>query len=390
MSCARRKPTVKDRLRGVREAPPGADHAGQRPDAPRRHAGDAQEARDPPARRPPDDLPDADVIVATWWETAEWVWALPASKGVKVHFMQDYEIWGTATPVHRVDATCVLPMPKITPARWVKEMLDKQFGQTDVTLVPNAVDLAKFTAPPRSKQAVPTVGFMYTAFRPKGTDVTIEAIRLARQQRPELQVVAFGALNPTAGDPAAAEGTDLPPAGAGAEAEGAVRAVRRVAVRHAEGRLRPADPRGHGLPHAGHRHAGRRRAGAARTGRRDHGADGRPRAMADAILKVCAMPDGEWRAMSDAAHATANRYTWDDATDLFEAALGPGARDRPAEPAAGRGRLRWRAAARIVCVERRGTGASPVRFVGRGSTGKAPVPRDLRTPTPGTKSAGAK
>ena len=28
------------------------------------------------------DVPDADVVIATWWETAEWVARLPASKGV--------------------------------------------------------------------------------------------------------------------------------------------------------------------------------------------------------------------------------------------------------------------------------------------------------------------
>jgi glycosyltransferase involved in cell wall biosynthesis len=46
-----------------------------------------------------------------------------------------------------------------------------------------------------------------------------------------------------------------------------------------------------------------------------------PRAMADAILKVVSMPSPDWRALSDAAYATASRYTWDDATDQFEDAL---------------------------------------------------------------------
>ena len=49
------------------------------------------------------DLPDADLVIATWWESAEWVWALPAEKGVKVHFIQDYELWGGEKS--RVDAT---------------------------------------------------------------------------------------------------------------------------------------------------------------------------------------------------------------------------------------------------------------------------------------------
>src|SRR5437867_7401162 len=38
------------------------------------------------------DVPDADVIIATWWETAEWVAAMPPSKGAKVYFCQHHEV----------------------------------------------------------------------------------------------------------------------------------------------------------------------------------------------------------------------------------------------------------------------------------------------------------
>jgi hypothetical protein len=38
-------------------------------------------------------------------------------------------------------------------------------------------------------------------------------------------------------------------------------------------------------------------------------------------LRVLNLPQGDWTAMSDAAHRTATRFTWDDATDLFEKAL---------------------------------------------------------------------
>ncbi|MEG4213288.1 hypothetical protein [Microcoleus sp. S13_B4] len=37
------------------------------------------------------DVPDADIIMATWWETAEWVAKLSPSKGTKVYFLQHYE-----------------------------------------------------------------------------------------------------------------------------------------------------------------------------------------------------------------------------------------------------------------------------------------------------------
>ncbi len=46
-----------------------------------------------------------------------------------------------------------------------------------------------------------------------------------------------------------------------------------------------------------------------------------PQAMSDAIEKIIAMPESDWRGLSDAGYATASRYTWDDATDAFEAAL---------------------------------------------------------------------
>jgi glycosyltransferase involved in cell wall biosynthesis len=43
--------------------------------------------------------------------------------------------------------------------------------------------------------------------------------------------------------------------------------------------------------------------------------------MAAAIERICRLSDGEWRAMSDAAYAKATSYSWDEATDRFEAAL---------------------------------------------------------------------
>jgi glycosyltransferase involved in cell wall biosynthesis len=46
-----------------------------------------------------------------------------------------------------------------------------------------------------------------------------------------------------------------------------------------------------------------------------------PEDMAKAIEQICQMPDAEWRAMSKIALETVIHYTWEDATNLFEAAL---------------------------------------------------------------------
>src|SRR4051812_35045249 len=78
------------------------------------------------------DVPDGDLVLATWWETSEWVWSLPQSKGMKAHFMQDYEIWTGHVP--RVDETCRLPIPKIVIAKWVANLLASRFGHDPVAL----------------------------------------------------------------------------------------------------------------------------------------------------------------------------------------------------------------------------------------------------------------
>ena len=39
------------------------------------------------------DVPDADVVVATWWETPEWVAKLSPSKGAKAYFFQGHEVF---------------------------------------------------------------------------------------------------------------------------------------------------------------------------------------------------------------------------------------------------------------------------------------------------------
>jgi glycosyltransferase involved in cell wall biosynthesis len=44
-------------------------------------------------------------------------------------------------------------------------------------------------------------------------------------------------------------------------------------------------------------------------------------ALANRVIDVLTFSDKQWSAMSDAALATATRYTWDDATDLLEDAL---------------------------------------------------------------------
>ena len=107
------------------------------------------------------DLPDADVVLATWWETAEWVAQLSPAKGAKAQLIQQMETNFLHQDVDRVEATWSLPLQKIVVSQWLADFARDRFGDPTSVVVPNGIDLDLFHAPPRGKQLRPTVGLVY-------------------------------------------------------------------------------------------------------------------------------------------------------------------------------------------------------------------------------------
>lgn len=73
-----------------------------------------------------EDLPDADIIVANFWTTANWIVGLPASKGVKAYFMQDYGAAGQ--PIEDVHKTWSLGLKTITISRYLQDEMMRVSG----------------------------------------------------------------------------------------------------------------------------------------------------------------------------------------------------------------------------------------------------------------------
>jgi glycosyltransferase involved in cell wall biosynthesis len=266
------------------------------------------------------DVPDGDVVIATWWETAEWVAALSASKGAKVYFVQHNERVMNGQPVDRVAGTYRLPMRKIAVSKWLIEMLADEFGDRDAALVPCAIDPKAFYATPRGKQSTPTVGVMYSVDRFKGCDISLRAFEIARKSLPSLRLMSFGS---------SAIAPELPlPVGATFEMRPSQERIREI-YGSCDGWLFGSRSEGFGLPileamgcrtpviatPAGAAPELLAKGGGILVNPEDS------EGMAAAIVRLCSTSDNDWRAMSDNAQATVASYTWDDATDLFEAAL---------------------------------------------------------------------
>lgn len=267
-----------------------------------------------------DAVPDADVVIATWWETAEWVHALPAGKGRHVHFVQHHEIFAPAD-VARVRAVYRLPLRRVTISRWLVDVMAEEYGDRNVDCIFNSVDTAQFHAPPRGRQPVPTVGLLHSKTPFKGVEVSLKAIELARRSVPDLKVVSFGVREPR-------PPLELP-AGSVFHQDPDQDRLRDIYAScdvwlcgsHAEGfHLCPSEAMACRTPVVSTRVGGpmdivREGVNGHLVGIGDHVA------LADRLVGVLRLPDADWRAMSDAALATVRGYSWDDATDLFEAAL---------------------------------------------------------------------
>jgi glycosyltransferase involved in cell wall biosynthesis len=268
------------------------------------------------------DVPDADVLVSTWWETALWMHAMPAAKGRKVHLIQGYEVWWGGPSDHaRVHDALRLPNRKIAISTGLKRDIERELGDLGIDVVNNAVDRAQFNAPARARSRQPTVGFIYSNDPIKGADRYAKIIDRARRQIPELRVLAFGSQVPTADMPLPAE-TEFhyrPPqhalAGLYARCDAWLFASRidsfGLPVLESMACRTPVV----GVP-----------IGAAPEllgdgcGTLVDAADEEalPSAMADALVGLLRQPAQTWRAMSERAHVRAHAYSWEDAVERFE------------------------------------------------------------------------
>lgn len=134
-------------------------------------------------------VPDADVVVATAWRTAESVARYPDSKGRKHYLIQHYETWDA--PARRVDATWRAPLRKIVIAEWLEDV-GRRLGSVDVVRIANGIDHERFTVVRPVAGRAPRVAMLWSGAPVKGGAAGIAALDEARRSLPDLAAVLFG------------------------------------------------------------------------------------------------------------------------------------------------------------------------------------------------------
>lgn len=266
------------------------------------------------------DIPDGDIVIATWWRTAFEAALLPPEKGTGVYFVQGHEVFDTASR-DLAHGSYFLPLQKICVSQWLTSKMANLYGDCSAITVPNGVDIGMFNAPARSRNDHPRVGLIYSPMPLKGVEISLKAVEIARRSFPDLELLVFGMQDPHPRLP-------LPPG--------------TIFYKLPEQNLIPglyascdawlfgSRFEGFGLPIL--------EAMACRTPVVGTTAGAAPEliengvtgylvgiddaeAQAARLIEVLSMPAEAWKSMSDAAHASAQHHSWDIASQNFEAAL---------------------------------------------------------------------
>ena len=275
-----------------------------------------------PVRRRPiieTDVPDADVTIATWWETVHWIKDWSAKKGLKAYFIRHHELHGGDTET--VKETYGLPFKKLVIANWLKRVMAEEYGDENSSLIPNGVDWNQFNFQPRSMQPVPTLGMLYGVVEWKGAETAFEAIRIVQESIPELKVICFGShrIKPEHRPPENFEyhfrpTQDLIP----------------ELYKKTDCWLLPSTLEGFGMPGIEAAACGCPVVSTRCGGPEDYIKDshngflvnvGDARGMADKIIQVLTMDEQDWREMSSNSASYVKPFDWDKSAQLLENAL---------------------------------------------------------------------
>ncbi len=144
-------------------------------------------------------LPDADIVMSTWWQMTYAVNELSAGKGKKFNLIQDVEIWKGQQD--KVKESYSLPIHHIVIAKYLQKLVFETSGKQPL-LISNSIDEKYFFVkmPPEQRNAHSII-MLYSEEPRKGTSFGLEALKKVKENFPDLSVIFFGVFSTPEGLP---------------------------------------------------------------------------------------------------------------------------------------------------------------------------------------------
>ena len=139
-------------------------------------------------------VPDADFVFATSWETAEYTINYPQNKGEKMYLIQDYEIFSGAK--EQVERTWKFPLKKVFIAKWLyNKGLSLGISPSQVKYIPNGIDHDKYSIYTPLKDRPKQIAMLYHPSPRKGSLYGVKSLNIVKKQFPSLKSVLFGVVS---------------------------------------------------------------------------------------------------------------------------------------------------------------------------------------------------
>lgn len=137
-----------------------------------------------------ENVPDADVVIATATITSYYVNNLSSKKGVKYYLIQHYEDWSHDHKT--IINSYALGLKNIVIANWLQKIVDKASGKKSI-LIQNGIDFDVFNVvKPINKRKRHSISMLYHSYEWKGARDGIEVICRVKNKYPDLEVSFFG------------------------------------------------------------------------------------------------------------------------------------------------------------------------------------------------------
>lgn len=133
-------------------------------------------------------FPEADILIATAWQTAEIIKDFSTRKGEKIYFIQGMENWEISDT--RLIDTWKSGMKNIVVSKWLqKELLDYDISSQ---VVPNFINSHEFYTSHSIEKRKTVISMLYHKVSWKGFDIGIQVINKLIKNNPEIEIIIFG------------------------------------------------------------------------------------------------------------------------------------------------------------------------------------------------------